>query len=459
MKRKLPKIPKAVAKKPAKKAPVRKKGLWTQVTEAAASLDGKRFNLLVAASLVSTATIVAVSLSNPVAASPLAALLNSGLAANEAPVEPEATPEPSGPAVAGESAGSAEPAFTSEAPISSEPLPEAAPEERPQEEEPTLPATPTETLPEAGPIKHVTVLNLVSPGYEAAFGEGTSQMPYLNEELRPQGELLSGYTLLDEDSVPNDLAAVAGQKPNANTKAGCVKFADCLLPFETATIADQLTIGKFTWRADLEGMVDPATGKPDNCVYPLGDEGVPPAEGGYTPVRNPFVYFHSLLDLGDCAIYDLPLTEIEKDLKKADTTPNVAFVTPTVCNAGSTAECPAGQVGGPAAADAFLKQWVPRILASPAHKKDGLLIIAFNQVDPPPPVDPTAPAPAPSRKVGALMLSRFLSPGATDAKAYDPYSLLRSLEDMFGLTHLGEADAAKVKAFASTSLLREGTGD
>ena len=38
--------------------------------------------------------------------------------------------------------------------------------------------------------------------------------------------------------------------------------------------------------------------------------------GGYAARLNPFVYFHSLLDLGDCATNDVPLTELEKDLKK-----------------------------------------------------------------------------------------------------------------------------------------------
>ena len=33
------------------------------------------------------------------------------------------------------------------------------------------------------------------------------------------------------------------------------------------------------------------------------------------------------------------------------------------------------------------------------------------------------------------------------------------LEDIFGLSHLGVADGKKVKPFASTTLLKEGTGD
>ncbi len=81
-------------------------------------------------------------------------------------------------------------------------------------------------------------------------------------------------------------------------------------------------------------MTDPATAKPGNCVYPGAEEPYPPAEGGYSATRNPFVYFHSLLDLGDCATNDLPLTSLEAALRKADATPNLSYISPSLCNSG-----------------------------------------------------------------------------------------------------------------------------
>ncbi len=63
-------------------------------------------------------------------------------------------------------------------------------------------------------------------------------------------------------------------------------------------------------------MVDPAAGKPSNCVYPNPGEGSGPAQpGGYAASQNPFVYFHSLLDLGDCSANDVPLEQLSKDLR------------------------------------------------------------------------------------------------------------------------------------------------
>ncbi|HEY4780010.1 MAG TPA: alkaline phosphatase family protein, partial [Solirubrobacterales bacterium] len=336
------------------------------------------------------------------------------------------------------------------------PAPEPAPEPEP---EPT-PTAPTVPAPEAGRIKHVFVISLASSGYEAAFG-ATPQMPYLATTLRPQGTLLSGYSLLDTAALPNSIAAIGGQPPTAETKAGCPDYGKCVYSAETLTLADQLGIAKFTWRAYMESMVNPETAQPDNCVYPQPGASAEPPPGGYAPQLNPFVYFHSLLDLGDCAADDVPLTELEKDLKTVKSTPNYSYISPNLCNAGVTGQCAAGAPEGAASADAFLATLVPKILASSAYKADGLLIVSFGQANPAP-IDPaTGVAATPTgdpKKVGALLLSQFVSPGSTDAVAYDPYSLLRSTEDLFGLSHLAKAEGAKVKSFAP-ALLGENGGD
>jgi hypothetical protein len=54
-------------------------------------------------------------------------------------------------------------------------------------------------------------------------------------------------------------------------------------------------------------------------------------------------------------------------------------------------------------------------------------------------------------------VSRYVTAGGTDPAAYDPYSLLRTNEDIFGLTHLAEAGGTKVKSFGGG--LITGAGD
>jgi hypothetical protein len=439
---------------------------------AAETLTGKRFGLLVASSVVATAAIVASAMTGTGDSGALAALLSRGLAPTGVPAASSA-PVESSPS-AGSGGGSAPlPAEASSAPLSSAPVASPEPTAPPAESAPSSeppPAAPP--LPEAGRIKHVFVISLTSPGYEASFGE-TSQMPYLATQLRPKGELLSGYALLDEAALPNGVAAVSGQPPNASTEDNCstytefppsakvdsegvVSGAGCVYPVETLTIADQLAVGRFSWHAYMDGMVDEA-GKADNCVQPDPDAAEAPPPGAYAAAQNPFVHFHSLLDLGDCATNDVPLEQLPADLRKAEKTANYSYIAPTPCNAGATGQCPPGSVEGAAAADAFLAKWVPEILASPAYKEDGLLIVSFGGANPLTAEVPPSPADDPLH-VGALLVSRFLTPGATDATSLDPYSLLRTTEDLFGLGHLGVADGSKVASIAP-ALLGETSGD
>jgi hypothetical protein len=443
---------------------------------AAATLTGKRFGLLVASSLVATSAIVAAAMTSSSGSGPLAALLGRSLAAERTPALTEPAP---GPELAGGDGGSPQPAPEPEpspAPSLATPAPAPAPAPSPAPEPEPEPTAPAATMPEAGRIKHVFVVSLASSGYDAAFGSAP-QMLYLATTLRPQGALLSGYKLLDAAALPNSIAAVSGQRPNPETQADCPTYAEfpptakasskgivagsgCVYPVETLTLADQLAGGQFSWHAYLEGMVD-ETGKPANCVHPGSGEAEVPVQGGYAARLNPFVYFHSLLDLGDCATNDVPFGELEKDLKQVDSTPNYSFIAPDLCNAGVSGQCATGTPDGAASADAFLAQLAPKILASPAYRKDGLLIVSFGQANPPP-IDPATGAPTPPAgdplKVGGLLLSPFITPGSTDGAAYDPNSLLRSTEDLFGLSHLAGADGAKVRSFAP-ALLGENGGD
>jgi hypothetical protein len=443
---------------------------------AAATLTGKRFGLLVASSVVATSAIVASAMTGTGSSGALAALVGRSLASSNTPVA--VAPAPSEAASGGEAPAPvpSEPASSASEPLAS---PEAAPAPAPSEsasepaakEPATTPATPEA---EVGPVKHVFVISLTSPGYEQSLG-AQSQMPYLSATLRPQGELLSNYALLGEAVLPNQIAAISGQPPNASTTAGCSTYAEfpptaktssngvlsgagCIYPVETLTLADQLGVSQLTWRAYVDGMVD-ATGSPANCVHPGPEEVEAVVPGGYTARQNPFVYFHSLLDLGDCSADDMPIDQLTADLRKADKTPSFSFIAPTLCNSGATGQCPVGGTEGAPSADAFLSTWVPKILASPAYKADGLLIVNFAAANPPVTTPGAVPAPATDPlHVGALLLSPFLTPGSTDAAPYNPYSIVRSNEDLFGLDPLGLAGAAKTKSFAP-SLLKENGGD
>jgi hypothetical protein len=304
-------------------------------------------------------------------------------------------------------------------------------------------------------VGHVFVIALTTTSYRAAFGSG-SVAHYLNRKLRPRGVLLNHYTTLGGSELPDYLAMVSGQGPNADTRGECATYAEfsgsakassdgqvdgpgCVYPDTVLTVADQVTAAGKQWKAYLADMDEP-------CVHAnsdaADDTALPGAGTEYDTRHNPFIYFHSLLDLGGCQSNDVGLTELTKDLHKAKRTPTLAFIAPGLCDEPSAGACPGGKPGGLAAEDAFLKRWVPAILASSAYKQNGVLMIVFAHAA-------AGNASKPVR-TGALVLSPKVKPGSTVSTQYDPYSVLRSIESLLGYTSLVHAKSAK--SFADAAL-------
>lgn len=447
---------------------------------------GRPLALLLVLSLGSTTAVVASALAGGPSDAVLAALARPGVEVRGQPsaaapaatpvdapsAEPTEAPSPTAPpkptkdaggssgTTGGEGAGGGEP--TSGEPTGGEPSGGSGGEGA----APTTPPTGTPAAPPAGTkIKHVFVIALASRGYDATFGPGAAST-YLAGTLVPRGVLLSGYRLLDGADLANALALVSGQPPNPQTQQACPTFADvpasatpapdgsladagCVYPVRTLTLADQLTSAGRRWRAYVEGM-----GAGRACRHPaFGAADATLAAGAADPYatrRNPFVYFHSLLDLGDCAANDVGLDALDRDLRTATDTPNLAWIVPDLCHDGTLDACAAGQPGGAAAADAFLAQWVPRILASPAYKADGALVVTFDALLRPPPG--AAPPSGDPRRVGTLVLSRWAKAGTADATPADPDALLRTIEDLFGLRHLAAASGAAVPSLSAAAL-------
>ena len=129
---------------------------------------------------------------------------------------------------------------------------------------------------------------------------------------------------------------------------------------------------------------------------------------------------------------------------------NYTFITPNLCDDGHDATCANGQTGGLPAADAFLKTWVPKITASQAFKEDGLLMVIFDEsaggdsssccgeIPGPAAPEPGGTGPGGGR-TGAVMLSPCIAPGTVTNTAYNHYTMLGSVENIFGLSHLGYA--------------------
>lgn len=322
---------------------------------------------------------------------------------------------------------------------------------------------------QTGTPGHVFVINLENKDYDSVWGNG-SAAPYLSQTLRNQGVLLNNYYGIGHNSLPNYVAQISGQPPNSSTMQDCGTFTEftatgtgpegtlqgngCVYPQDTQTVAGQLTARGKTWKGYMEDMQQPCehpgVGEADNHIRATRD-------GMYSTHHNPFVYFRSIISSPDCARNVVNYSALADDLKSVGTTPNLAYITPNLCHDGHDASCADGTRGGLGTVDQWLKDQVPTILSSPAYKQDGMLVITFDEAEDkaggPSQGEPGSPSGgAAGGRVGALVLSPFSAAGTSSDQAYNHYSLLATLEDLFHLPRLGLAADPGVKAFGDDVL-------
>jgi hypothetical protein len=336
-------------------------------------------------------------------------------------------------------------------------------------QKPTQP--PSAQVPVLPPVGHVFVINLENKGFDTTFGPA-SPAPYLAGTLRSQGMLMTQYYGTAHNSLPNYIAQISGQGPNVVTQGDCPVYTEfvgatvvapqqavgqgCVSPASVPTIADQLSGAGLRWRGYMEDMGN-APGEATTCRHPaLGAPDTTQTarpNDQYAARHNPFVYFHSIIDSPTCAANDVPLSALPNDLASTATTANLTYITPNLCHDGHDSPCVNGEPGGLVSADAFLQTWVPKILASPAYRTDGLLIVTFDESDSPAKdasaccgegPGPNSPLPGISGlgggRVGAVLVSRWIKAGSFNDTPYNHYGLLGSIEDLFGLPHLGYAE-------------------
>ncbi len=460
-------------------------------------------------------------------------------------------------------------------PVEATPTPEAPPEVPPaetpaaespsQEPTPTNPhkhhhttsgSAPTSKLP---PVKHVFLIMLADQPSAQTFGP-ESPAHYLAHTLERRGELLVRAYAVAREELANEVALISGLGPTPQTAADCPVYSDiiptlpdkhgqysagkgCIYPVAAQTIGTQFEAKGLNWRvyaqalgnsAHAAGCWHPAFGAPDPTTA------MPPGEQ-FATFRDPFDYFDGVLHGANCARDDVGLNSLAGDLRSAAHTPAFSYIVPDLCHDGRPTPCAPGAPNGLTAADAFLRGVVPKILASPAYRKGGLLIITSDQAPatgeyadssscclqprfpapeiappagevpgasnqagamppsttsttvpapaattPPPATTPaaattpptaatmpaaatttpaatlppsTATSPAQSSiqlpptgggQVGALLLSPFVKPGTNNQEPLNDFTLLRTIEDLFGLPHLGYAGAKGVSSLEAS---------
>ncbi|HEX4117029.1 MAG TPA: alkaline phosphatase family protein [Solirubrobacteraceae bacterium] len=418
----------------------------------------------------------------------VAAAPSSAPASTPPPAPEEATPEPSStPAESTESSKPSAPSKTPSMPAVSSKSPSGSNESSGGGE-----GSSSKAPAKLPAVKHVFVVMLDDEPYATAFGPA-SPAKYLTDTLEKQGQLLLRYYAVAHEGLADGIALLSGQGPTEATAADCPTYGEispasngsdgqllgngCVYPSSTQTLMSQLSAKHLTWKAYVEG-IDEGSGTPGACAHPTSGAADPsataPAAGatapGYQTWHNPFVYFSSVTGSSGCTSQDAGMSALKSDLASKKSTANFSYIAPGPCDDGNPTPCAPGRADGMVAANGFLQKVVPEILASKAYKQNGLLAIT---VDDAPatgeyadsssccgqPKFPNLPAPTGVAKlsgsgggqVGLVLLSPFVKKGGgLVQEPYNHFSLLATVEEVFGLGKLGYAGGAEVKPFSAS---------
>lgn len=234
---------------------------------------------------------------------------------------------------------------------------------------------------------------------------GNHDAAYINQLAAQFGQANHFYGTT-HPSLPNYLAMTGGD--TFGITSDCT---DCFVAADNLAI--QLENGGRSWKAYVEGMPSP-------CF--VGD--APP---DYRQKHNPFIYYDNVRQNPTRCDHIVPFTQLAADLQ-ANTLPDFVWISPNMCH--SMHDCDIGT------GDAWLKTWVSQILASPAWQRDGVLFITFDEGKGP----AGCCTYAAGGQIDTLVISPLVQPGFASDTPYNHYSLLRTIEEVWGLPLLGKAN-------------------
>jgi hypothetical protein len=314
--------------------------------------------------------------------------------------------------------------------------------------------------------------------YKEVFGSHASSDSadnYLQKTLPAQGALLQNYFGTSHYSHSNYVTLVSGQPPNAYNQTDCPYFRNfnptevdsegvahgigCVFPRTVKSVGDQPSASGKSWKACAESMDSyngPGLSPGPGCRYPPTNAYDPTYSDDWNFVTRhvPFLYFKATTESAKCKSLVVDDSKLAGDLANEKTTPNLSFIFPNTCSDGHDATCVDGSVGGLTAINKYHETAVPKITESAAFKQDGLLLILFDEAEFDGPDETAAaccstplgpnsvslggPVPGPGGgRTGAVAISPFIKPGTVSTTDYNHYSSLRTIEDTFGLQHLG----------------------
>lgn len=243
------------------------------------------------------------------------------------------------------------------------------------------------SLPSIGVPRSVFVIVMENHSYDAALqGDFTAK-------LAQQVGVAADYHGITHPSVPNYLAMTSGQTWGITD--------DVYRALPAQDLGDQLTAHHVSWRAYMEG---------------LGAGGCTDSPPPYDLDHNPFAYYG-----GRCPSNVVPSGDLAGDLAKRAT--RFAWIGPDLCHDQHDCSTSVG--------DQWLQQTVRMITGSRSWVAGAVILVTWDEDD---------------GSADNRVLTLVIRPGVKHRVSevrYDHYSLLATIEDIFGLPRLGSASEAQ----------------
>ena len=258
-------------------------------------------------------------------------------------------------------------------------------------------------------LKNVFVIVLENHDWSSI--KGNSSASYIINTLLVEGAHADNYQTVPglHPSLPNYVWMEAGSQLGVRDDAEPSQH----LLTTSQHLVSLLSKAGITWKAYQEDIPG------NDCPLTYVNQ--------YAPKHLPMVYFADVnggLDRNssECISHIRPYTELARDLE-TDTVPDYNFITPDLCDdMHDTSGCATSDAVKNG--DTWLSHAIPPILASSAYAEGGALFITF---------DESAGSDVP---IGFIAMSPLAKRGYSNKVYYTHSSMLRSVQEIFGVTPL-----------------------
>jgi phospholipase C len=242
-------------------------------------------------------------------------------------------------------------------------------------------------------FKHVIVIVFENKDEHLVIGSRAA--PTFNAMARRYVRF-TNYRGVSHPSLPNYIAMVSG-----GTQGITSDCTDCVV--DAPNLADSLDHAGKSWKTYAESLPSP------------GFTGA--WAGRYAKKHDPFVYFRDIASSPGRRKRVVPFSRLAPDLRK-NALPDFALIVPDMCD--STHDCPV-RTGD---------RWLARVLPPLLKLPNTLVFVTFDEG-------------LVGNHIPALALGTAVRKGARITTPTDHYSLLRTIEDAWGLPLLGNSAKAK----------------